>query len=156
MRRHFDHRTRSLIRDLFTEKRSFTVAEASHITGIREDDIRRRLDSNELSGVSSGTVSSLVWSEVVHLALQIWPIATIFEAVREGSPLLPALLRPVQLCAWLPEYQVRMLTVLAREEQLDTSDFLQNHLLDLASAADQVLLEREIPGFIAALRFPDE
>jgi len=155
LKRAINLRTRTAIRRLFAKRRLFTVTEAAQITGISPDAIRRRLDANELAAVS-GTNSSLAWTEVVHLALQMWPIEVIFAEVGSDSALLPALLRPAQLSVSLPEYQVRMVEVLARREQLDSSVFLQNYLLDLASASDHDLLERKIPGFTAAMRWPDE
>jgi hypothetical protein len=155
MNEEISHRTRKAIRRLFAKRRSFTVADVSRITGVSVESLERRLDADELVTVPNA-VSLLPWSEVVHIALGVWPVEVIFDALGEDSLLLPPLLRPVAIKVSLPKYQALMLDVLARQEQLDASAFLQNYLLDLASSADHMLLEQEIPGFLQALRFPDE
>jgi hypothetical protein len=144
---------RDAIRLIFTEKRSYTLAEAANLLGIDEHALMGEVDSGDVAASEEGK-SHLPWKEVAYLALRTWPLKMIFEALGpDWSSQIPELLRPTTITTTLPSYQTRMLEVLAGYHQLDVSTFLQLHLLDLASAESRLLAER-IPGFLSALYFP--
>ena len=146
-----DERT-ARIRTIFTKKRTYTLEEAASLLGIDEPDLIREVERSDVA--SLGDNRHLPWEEVAYLALRSWPLSLIFEALGScETSLLPDLLRPTTITIKLPDYQVRMLKVLANEEKLDVATFLQLHLLDLASSESSLLANR-IPGFVAALRFP--
>lgn len=143
------------IRSLFMNPRPYSFDEAAEVLGVERAILVNEADASELETISVSGERRLPWGEVAYCALREWPIETIFAALgADASGYVPELLRPTQLAVTLPAYQVRMLEVLAHHERLDAGTFLQLHLLDLASASDQTILEEEIPGFIEALRFP--
>ncbi|HEX2833944.1 MAG TPA: hypothetical protein VHW00_13115 [Thermoanaerobaculia bacterium] len=145
--------TRDRIVRIFTLKRAYTTLEAASILKIDLERLNAEIEARDIEAVAGGG-GLLPWREVAYLALRRWPLRTIFDALGpEGSSHLPDLLRPTKITATLPSYQVRMLEVLAREQQLDVSTFLQLYLLDLASA-ESPFLGDQIPGFRAAFQFP--
>lgn len=143
--------TRARVTRIFAMKRSYTVAEAASLLGIDEQNL---LGDIERRDIRTDERDRLPWSEVAYLALRTWPLDLIFQAVGpEASSYIPELLRPTTITLMLPGYQVRAIEVLARDQQLDVSTFVQLHLLDLVSAESPFLVE-QIPGFLAAFRFP--
>jgi hypothetical protein len=139
------------IRRIFTDRRRYALTEVAELIGVPTESLLHEIEARDLE--LSPDEPRLPWSEVAHLALRAWPLHVIFEALGEGSSHLPELLRPTKITVILPAYQVRALEVLARDQQLDVSTFVQLHLLDLASAESSYLAE-QIPGFLAAFRFP--
>jgi hypothetical protein len=136
-------------------RRSYTVAEVTRLTGLGADALFEQLDDFEFAAANRET--RLPWREVIFIAFRVWPLAVIFSVLRRRpSSRPPKLLSPKTVEVTLPDYQIRMLKALARREHISLSTFLQFHLLDLESAADHDLLEGEIPGFSAAMRWPDE
>lgn len=145
--------TRDRIVRIFTVKRTYTTLEAASILKIDLERLNAEIEARDLEAVTEGN-ALLPWKEVAYLALRTWPLQTIFDALGSEAPShLPDLLRPTSITVTLPSYQVRMLEVLARDQQLDFSTYLQLHLLDLASAESPFLAE-QIPGFSAAFHFP--
>ncbi len=142
------------VADIFIERRSYTVHEAAALVGMDQTAIEGEIAAGELTAECSGGETVLPWADVAYLALRTWPLEQIFASLGEEAPgPLPKLLRPVTLTAVVPEYQVRMLEVLAKQRQLDVSTFLQRHLLGLASD-ESPLLDACIPGFRRAFQFP--
>jgi len=146
--------TRRAIQEVFTNPRSYTVAEVARLTGVAVHELAEQLDEAEFAAADSDT--ELPWREVVFIAFRVWPLEVIFSTLERRAARLPQLLWPKTVEVILPSYQARMLEVLARRERITVSTFVQLQLLDLASSVDHELLEREIPGFTAAMRWPDE
>jgi hypothetical protein len=145
--------TREAIRRIFAARQSLTIGQAASLLGIERAALVAEIEAREITAVEGSDL--LPWTEVAYLALRRWPLKAIFDALgSDASSLLPPLLRPTEFTVSLPAYQVRMLEVMARDEQLDAGTFLQLHLLDLASGSDQGVLEKQIPGFLEALFFP--
>ena len=87
--------------------------------------------------------------------MQRWSISVILGELGErASELLPPLLLTRKLTVTLPSYQVEMLQRLARRKRMKTDAFLADHLLDLAGSVAEEM-ERSVPGFMEAMRFPD-
>lgn len=149
--------TTETVRQVFTDRRSYSLSEVAQLFGIDVDLLAEQIRIGELEAVSDAGEPRLPWREVAHLALRRWPLTTIFDALGSiAFSHLPQLLRPTIVTVILPAYQARMLEVLAGDEHTNVSTFLQVHLLDLASAVDIERLEREVPGFTVAMRWPDE
>jgi len=141
------------VRAIFTVKRTYTISEAASVLGIDLRALLAEIEARDIATVAEAS-PELPWKEVAYLALRTWPLDQIFEALgSDAESCIPDLLRPTTITATLPAYQVRMLEVLAREQQLDVSTFLQLHLLDLASA-EAPFLGEQIPGFFEAFHFP--
>jgi hypothetical protein len=129
------------------------MTEVASILGMDLDSLVAEVAARDIAA-TEGNIDRLPWKEVAYLALRTWPLQLIFEALgSEAGSLLPDLLRPMTITVTLPSYQVRALEVLARDQRLDLSTFLQLHLLDLVSAESPFLAE-QIPGFLAAFHFP--
>jgi hypothetical protein len=139
------------IRRIFTDQRRYTFTEVTDLIGIPVDSLLHEIETRDLDLASDEP--RLPWSEVAYLALRTWPLDVIFGVLGEASSHVPELLRPTKITVVLPAYQVRALEVLARDQELDVSSFVQAHLLDLTSAESPYLAE-QIPGFLAAFRFP--
>ena len=145
--------TRDRIVRIFTVRRAYTTLEAASLLKIDLERLNAEIEARDLEAVTEGN-ALLPWKEVAYLALRTWPLYLIFEALgAEAASYVPELLRPTSITVTLPSYQVRMLEVLARDQQLDLSTFLQLHLLDLASAESPFLAE-QVPGFSTAFHFP--
>jgi hypothetical protein len=145
--------SRERITQIFRVRRTFAMSEGASILGIGLDALLGEVAARDIA-TTEGDIDRLPWKEVAYLALRRWPLQAIFEALGpEADSYLPELLRPTTITVALPTYQVRALEVLAGEQQLDVSTFVQVHLLDLVSAESQFLAE-EIPGFLAAFHFP--
>lgn len=136
--------TSQRIRAIFIERRSFRLPELAVLLGTSVARLASGFNSGELVATESGGEIVVPWNEAASIALETWSFAQIFEALAEdAATVLPPLLRPTEFTTVLPLFEVRMLEVFAREQQIDVSVLLERHLLDLASSADQGLLERE-------------
>lgn len=84
-----------------------------------------------------------------------WPLPVINDALGpDAVRALPPLLLLQELRLRLPAYQVQMLHRLADRESVDVNSYLANYFLDLAGS-EVSTLDAEIPGFKAAMRFPN-
>lgn len=147
--------TRDRIRRIFARRQTYPISQVASLLGVEIGALSALIAAGDIAATGRGRDLSLAWAEVAYLALRQWPLEIVFDALGDGtSALLPVLLRPIHLTVSLPTYQVKMLELLARLDQLDVSTYLQIYLLDLASASDQAILAEEIPGFIEALHFP--
>lgn len=120
------------IRRIFTDRRKYALTEVADLTGMPIETLLHEIEARDLDLASEEP--RLPWSEVAYLGLRAWPLDVIFEALGEASSHLPELLRPTKITVNLPAYQVRALEVLAHDQQLDVSTFVQLHPLDLVSA----------------------
>ncbi|HUR79557.1 MAG TPA: hypothetical protein VM733_02240, partial [Thermoanaerobaculia bacterium] len=85
-----------------------------------------------------------------------WTLQDIFEALgKDAARVMPELLRPTEFTITVPEYIVLGLRSIARRAGQDVSAFLTGELADLVEPQANAL-KTEIPGFGAALSFPDE
>jgi len=55
----------------------------------------------------------------------------------------------------MPEYQVRLLETLATDAGVTVEEYVYTALLDLEVAGDRKTIERLLPGFTAAMQFPE-
>jgi len=133
----------------------YLLSDVSRFTGTPRRQIRMRIKSGEIVARREGGVHFIRWPEIATLAMQRWSISVIESELGErSSELLPPLLLTRKLTMALPGYQVEMLQRLARRKRMTIDAFLADHLLDLAgSVAEEI--DRTLPGFIEAMRFPD-
>jgi hypothetical protein len=144
---------RERIAQIFRIRRTYTLTEVANILGVDLDSLVTEVAARDIAA-AEGDIHQLPWKEVAYLALRTWPLQVIFDALGpDAGSCLPELLRPTTITVTLPTYQVRAIEVLARDQRLDVSTFVQLHLLDLVSAESPFLAE-QIPGFLAAFHFP--
>ena len=86
-----------------------------------------------------------------------WTVLEIHDALgTKANSVLPRLLRPVTMRELrLPEYQVRLLETLAQHEGVSVEAYLYGALLHLEVDRDPAEVERLLPGFTEAMRFPE-
>jgi hypothetical protein len=101
----------------------------------------------------SGT--RIPWRDVAVMLTARYPQAEIESALGpEMATVIPDAVRLTELQVRIPQYQVVMLEKLAGRERISVDELMSRHLLDLA-AAEGDWLRRRIPGFEAAMRWPE-
>ena len=143
-----------LIRRIFLEARDdYPLIEAARLLSIQLSTLAKDVRAGAIDGFERNGSWRLSWSQVAELAFQKWGLRVIIEELGEQAAVIPALAQPRALTVYLPEYQARMLNVLAADVSKSIDDYLAGHLLDLAaSVADS--MEARAPGFNAAMHFP--
>lgn len=144
------------LRDLFRNpKEKYPLADLQALLGWSDDDLEEHLSDLD---VERNTCS---WAEVVSIVLRELPRHSVERKLGRVLQQLPPLVRLRTLRVRLPAYLVFLLEHLTRRVNegrrvpLTVSDLLVAHLEDLASSMD-ASIERAIPGFTAALQYPDE
>ena len=157
---------RAAIREIFLRRRTeysahdaaqllrLTLGEFLSWTDAGRLDVKRRRKRKQLGGPRHALVT---WQELASAATVRWTVMEIHDALgAEANRVLPRLLRPVELKSLrLPEYLVRLLEELARNEGVSVEQYLYTAMLDLEVAADPKVLESLLPGFAEAIHFPD-
>jgi hypothetical protein len=93
--------------------------------------------------------------ELTAKALELWSRESIEEALgADAESVLPRAVRLAELRARIPHYQVSMLEYFAGQQQTTVSEVLTRELEGVASA-HAVELTAAVPGFGAALSWPD-
>lgn len=157
---------REAIREIFLKRRAeYTTYEAAQLlrlglgemlslieNGTLHADVRRK--HRQLGGPRHALMP---WSELASAAMLRWSILQIHDALgSEANAVLPRLFRPAELKrVRLPEYQVRLLETLAQNAGVDLNEYIYGALLGLEVAADPETMEKLLPGFTEAIRFPD-
>ena len=101
------------------------------------------------------TTWRITWPQLAALALDVWGIETIErELGEEAAQALPPLVRTSVVTLRLPRYQVVMLGTLAEIDGIGASQRVTDALLALAVEHVEEL-EKRIPGFADAMKFPD-
>ncbi|HEX7154753.1 MAG TPA: hypothetical protein VF618_24925 [Thermoanaerobaculia bacterium] len=143
------------IRSLLLHSRpTYSIAEASEILAMAEEDVRGWIDVGELEGVDSADGLVVPWSEVVAFGMDFWSQEVVEAAL--GADLvraIPELLRLSQLEVRIPRLEVVALERVAARDGKSVDAVLARELLDFVSAHAE-WLEQEIPGFAAALHWP--
>jgi hypothetical protein len=158
---------RAAIREIFLRRRSeYTTRDAARLLRLTlgeflawiEDDalhVERRRKRKQLGGHRHELVK---WAELVSAAMVRWTVMEIHDALgKEAHGTLPRLLRPVELkSVRLPEYQIRLLETLSQHAGVTIEEYIYTALLSLETAASPEAIERLLPGFREAIRFPNE
>lgn len=157
---------RSAIREIFLRRRSeYTTPEAAQLLRMTHDDFLAWRTAGVLDVEARGRRRQLGderravmrWNELASAAMLRWTVMEIHDALGDDAArVLPRLLRPVELqSVRLPEYQRRLLDVLARKERITVEGYLYTALLGLETAASPAEIERMLPGFTEAIQFPN-
>lgn len=142
--------------ELFTDRReSYTEAELMRLTRTSRAEVRALIEDRSLHPLEPGEFG---WEDVAFVALTVrWSYRKVASIlVRElGPDAVPHLNRPAAIQVQLPRYQVLLLRALARRYPgLTPGDVLEPVIADVLAAANREELDREIPGFSAAVFWP--
>lgn len=149
-----DHTAR--IRQIFLERQPhYSLSDVVRLTGISRWSVTAGIKGGEYVAQRERREYRFTWSELAHIAMAKWPLPVIHDALGADAALaLPPLLLLQELRVRLPAYQVLMLQRLADLARVDIDSYLANYFLDLAGS-EVATLDAEIPGFKAAMRFPN-
>lgn len=148
------HDRTARIRQIFLERKSrYSLSDIVRLTGVTRWSVTAGIRAGEYVAHREQRAYHFSWSELAHIAMAKWPLPVIHDALgADAARALPALLLLQELRIRLPAYQVLMLRRLADLESVDVDSYLANYFLDLA-CSEVIILEAEIPGFKAAMRF---
>jgi hypothetical protein len=144
------------IRAIFLHSRPHVdLAEATALLGWSHRRMRDAIHSGEIEVVTT-ELSQWLWrEELMAKALESWPRETIEAALGTAvETVLPFHVQLTDLHARVPRYQVSMLEYLATQERTSVSEVLIRELDGVASAHTKELTTA-LPGFAAALAWPD-
>ena len=143
------------IRTIFLQPRSFvSINETAALLGWSHEQMRDAIAGQDvdLSTACSGKV--VARDELMALALNIWPIEWIEEALgTRAAGVLPEAVRSRRIGVRIPRYHAAMLDYLAEKEHTTTGHLITRALDDLASERLEVLAQA-IPGFANAVAWP--
>jgi hypothetical protein len=157
---------REAIREIFLRRRAeYTTREAASLLRLGLGDVLNLIESGTLHAevkrkrrqLGGPRHALLSWDEVASAALLRWTIVQIHDALgADANRVLPRLFRPAELKrVRLPEYMVRLLETLAQNAGVSLDDYVYSTLLSLEVAADADTMEKLLPGFSEAIRFPN-
>jgi hypothetical protein len=147
--------TAAHIRHLFLDpKDTYTVGEAAEILGIKPLELKEHMESGEVEGVRTCCGLTVPRKELISLAMGVWPQNTIEAALGDDlAKGIPKLLRLADLHVRIPRFEIIALERLAERDGKSVDSFLTRELLGVVSAESDYLAST-IPGFTAALRWP--
>ena len=109
----------------------------------------------ELEGVDTDVGLRVPWSELVSFGMDFWSQEVVEEALgADVAEAIPELLRLTDLEVRIPRMEVVALERVAARDGKSVSRVLARELLDFVSA-NSPWLEREVPGILAALAWPE-
>lgn len=149
LRRRFEYSAREAARLL-----RLTLGEFLAWQEVGQLNVVRRRKRKQLGGPRHPMVS---WQELASAAMLRWTVMEIHDALgKDADRVMPRLLRPSELKAVrLPEYQLRLLEELARRAGVTVEEYLYEALLDLETSHPAEEIEKLLPGFTDAMKFPD-
>lgn len=134
----------------------YGLKEVATVLGYTSRELVAKIEKGEVEARQVKGDWMIRWPEVAMLAVEKWGLAHISAELGEkGAKYLPPLVRSRQLTVNLPAYQVVMLERLAAREGVTAEAFLSGHLVDLAASVAEEM-EKELPGFLEALRYPED
>jgi hypothetical protein len=144
------------IREVFLAPQLFyESSEAARLLSRSLSEIERAVAEGEIETTSTRTGYGLAWQEIAVVLTSQYSQAVIEEALAEdAAPVIPELVRLAELRVEIPRYQTAMIAKLASRENVSVDELVTRQFLDLASAEAE-WLARSIPGFSAALRWPE-
>jgi hypothetical protein len=144
------------IRSVFLNPRAnYTLPDAAALLGTTARGLHGWIDVGEIEPVETERGVVIPWAELVSFAMDFWSQEVVEEAL--GSELanaIPGLLRLADLQVRIPRMQVVTLERLAAIDGETVSAVLARELRDLVSVHSD-WLAREVPGFAAALLWPE-
>lgn len=145
---------RERIRTLFLRHRKeYTPTDVARLTRYDAVFLVRQLETGEIEGRVEYRIPH---HEVMHLALERWPLETIFEALgKDAEGVIPPLLRIEKVQLKVPAYIVRFLELMAGEESTTVNELLRKMLADYVDGSLTENRSAAIPGLIEAAYFPE-
>jgi hypothetical protein len=144
------------IRRLFLQPRpSYSLSEAGRLFGMKAKELREWVETGEVEAIETERGLVLPWAEVAAFGMELWSQSAVEEALgAEVAAAIPELLRLTELEVRLPRLEVVALERVAAREGRAVDEVLASELLDFVSAHAE-WLEQEVPGFAAALAWPE-
>jgi hypothetical protein len=144
------------IRELFLHPLpSYPVAAVAVVLDMDWRQVRAWLESGELEGVDSEQGLVVPWSELASFGMDFWSQEVVEEALgAEVADAIPELLRLTDLEVRIPRLEIVALERVAAREQRSVSSVLARELRDFVSV-HATWLSAEVPGFAAALHWPE-
>jgi hypothetical protein len=148
--------TPSQIRDLFLNPRpTYSPAKAAEAVGMSVEQVWGFAAVGELEGIETADGVVVPWAELVSFAMDFWDQADVEAALgAELAAALPELLQLADLQVRIPRFEVVALERIAVRDGRSVDSVLARELRDLVSAQSD-WLAKEIPGFSAALSWPE-
>ncbi|HYK00606.1 MAG TPA: hypothetical protein VE974_02540 [Thermoanaerobaculia bacterium] len=146
----------SAIRHLFLHPHlTYPLPEAAALLGMGVDELRRWMNSGEIEGIGTTDGLAIPWGELASFGMEFWSQEVVEATLgSELAEAIPELLRLVDLEVRIPRMQVVTLERLAALDGQTVSAVLARELRDLVSVHAQ-WLSAEVPGFAAALHWPE-
>lgn len=143
------------IRRLFLEpKKTYSVRDAAEIFCMPLPDVLGWMEVGELEGVDTPRGVRLSWGELASFGMDLWAQEAIESALgADLADAVPELLRLADLEVRIPHLEILALERLADRDGKSVDAVLARQLLDVVSANSEYLATT-IPGFTAALRWP--
>jgi uncharacterized protein (DUF934 family) len=147
---------RTCIRRLFLEPKPFyPLANAAKLLGMKVKELRGWVAAGGIETVDGDGSAVIPWAEVVSFAMDLWSQKAVEEAVgEEVARAIPQLLRLTDLEVRIPRLEVLALEHVAMRDGRSVDAVLARELLGFVSAEAE-WLNRQIPGFLEALAWPD-
>lgn len=144
------------IRHIFLHHRPHvSISQATSLLGWTHAQMTAAIAGGEVELVQTPLGRWFPREELMAKALEAWPLEVIEDALGEDAGrVLPEALRTALLRVRLPRYQVAMLEYRAGQRRMTVSGVLARELEGMASA-DAEELSAAIPGFAAALAWPE-
>jgi hypothetical protein len=144
------------IRALFLQPEAhYTIAAAAVLLGVPWHEVRDWVAVGELEGVDTDGGVRIPWPELVSFGMDFWSQEAVEEALgAEVAKVIPELVRLTELEVRIPRMEVVALERVAARDGKSVDTVLARELLDFVSA-NAPWLEREVPGVLAALAWPE-
>jgi hypothetical protein len=146
-----------VIRDLFLHaKPAYSIAEAATLLGMDRQEVMAWIREGELEAVADVHAGLIVpWAELASFGMDFWSQEAVEEALgADVAEALPELVRLADLEVRIPRMQVVALERVAAKDSQSVDGVLARELRDFVSAHSE-WLSREVPGFAAALAWPE-
>lgn len=132
-----------------------SISDAAALLGWPEQEVSRAIADGELEVTSTPAGTALRREELLAKALELWPLDAIEDALGpDAATILPDGLRLDELHVRLPRHHIDMLEHLAELDHTTISAIL-TRILDDTASAHAPELSKVIPGFAAAIAWPD-
>lgn len=144
------------IRALFLQpEATYTIAEVAALLEMDGGEVRDWVAVGELEGVDTGEDVRIPWPELVSFAMDFWSQEAVEEALgADVASVIPELVRLTELEVRIPRMEVVALERVAARDGKSVDTVLARELLDFVSV-NAPWLEREVPGMLAALAWPE-
>jgi len=144
------------IRRLFlSPKPSYPLPGAAKLLGMKANELRGWVAAGEIEAVNVEGKEAIAWTELVSFAIDLWSQEEIEAALgAEVADAIPELLRLTELEVRIPRLEVLALERVAMRDRRSVDALVGRELLDFISAEAE-WLDREIPGFLETLAWPE-